>query len=86
MMQLRPSDDEPVLSEQVIQTRWLDVTGLKNVRLYDPTWVSLFRPNVRMVDRCRAGRLLLAGDAAHVHTPAGAQGLNTGVQDAYNLG
>ena len=39
-----------------------------------------------MVDRYRVGRLLLAGDAAHVHTPAGAQGLNTGMQDAYNLG
>jgi 2-polyprenyl-6-methoxyphenol hydroxylase-like FAD-dependent oxidoreductase len=86
MMQLRSSDDEPVLSEQVIQTRWLAATGLKNIRLHDPTWLSLFRPNVRMVDRYRAGRVLLAGDAAHVHTPAGAQGLNTGVQDAYNLG
>jgi FAD binding domain len=86
MMQLRPSDDEPVLSEQVIQTRWLAATGLKNIRLHDPTWLSFFRPNVRMVDRYRVGRVYLAGDAAHVHTPAGAQGLNTGVQDAYNLG
>jgi hypothetical protein len=46
----------------------------------------LFKPNVRMVDRYRVGRVFLAGDAAHVHTPAGAQGLNTGVQDAYNVG
>ena len=86
MMQLRPTDDEPVLSEQVIQNRWLAATGLKNIRLHDPAWLSLFRPNVRMVDRYRVGRVFLAGDAAHVHTPAGAQGLNTGVQDAYNLG
>jgi len=86
MMQLLPADDEPVLSEQVIQARWLAATGLKNIRLHDPTWLSLFRPNVRMVDRYRVGRVFLAGDAAHVHTPAGAQGLNTGVQDAYNLG
>jgi FAD binding domain len=39
-----------------------------------------------MVDRYRAGRIFLAGDAAHVHSPAGGQGMNTGMQDAYNLG
>jgi hypothetical protein len=86
MMQLRPADDDPVLSEQVIQTRWLAATGLQNIRLHDAAWLSLFRPNVRMVDKYRVGRVFVAGDAAHVHTPAGAQGLNTGIQDAYNLG
>jgi 2-polyprenyl-6-methoxyphenol hydroxylase-like FAD-dependent oxidoreductase len=49
-------------------------------------WTSLFRANIRMVDAYRTGNVFLAGDAAHVHSPAGGQGLNTGIQDAFNLG
>ncbi|MFH8381776.1 FAD-dependent monooxygenase [Kitasatospora sp. NPDC018058] len=49
-------------------------------------WASEFRPRAALADRFRSGRVLLAGDAAHVHSPAGAQGLNTSIQDAYNLG
>lgn len=49
-------------------------------------WASDFRPRAALADRFRHGRVFLAGDAAHIHSPAGGQGLNTSVQDAYNLG
>ncbi|WP_250452032.1 FAD-dependent monooxygenase [Caballeronia sp. ATUFL_M2_KS44] len=56
------------------------------VMLSDLTWSSTFHVNSRMVDRLRVDRVFLAGDAAHVHSPAGAQGMNTGIQEAFNLG
>jgi 2-polyprenyl-6-methoxyphenol hydroxylase-like FAD-dependent oxidoreductase len=55
-------------------------------RVNEVAWASQYRPQARMVRRYRVGRVFLAGDAAHLHPPAGAQGFNTGVQDAWNLG
>ena len=54
--------------------------------VHDPTWISRFTDATRQAAVYRAGRVLLAGDAAHVHYPAGGQGLSLGVQDAVNLG
>jgi 2-polyprenyl-6-methoxyphenol hydroxylase-like FAD-dependent oxidoreductase len=62
-----------------------DATNGK-VRLHRPEWQTRFRIHHRHATRYRTGRVFLAGDAAHVHSPAGAQGMNTGIQDAGNLG
>jgi len=54
--------------------------------VHDATWISRFTDMARQAASYRSGRVLVAGDAAHVHSPSGGQGLNTGVQDAVNLG
>ena len=76
---------EPV-SLQLLQRLFTERSGLSHVRLSHPTWLSIWHSNVRLVDRYRVGRVLVGGDAAHLHSPVGGQGMNTGMQDAYNLG
>jgi len=74
---------EPTLEElrEIVKRRChrrLDVS--------DAVWTAWFRISHRMVERYGSGRVYLAGDAAHIHSPAGGQGMNTGIQDAFNLG
>jgi 2-polyprenyl-6-methoxyphenol hydroxylase-like FAD-dependent oxidoreductase len=63
----------------------IDQRGPGGVVASDPIWLSAFRINERKVGNYRSGRVFVAGDAAHVHSPAGGQGMNTGMQDAFNL-
>jgi 2-polyprenyl-6-methoxyphenol hydroxylase-like FAD-dependent oxidoreductase len=63
----------------------LDARGPGGLSAHDPLWLSWFRINERKVKDYRQGRVFLAGDAAHIHSPAGGQGMNTGIQDAVNL-
>ena len=59
--------------------------GSPSFVMTDPIWLAAFRINERKVKDYRKGRVFLAGDAAHIHSPAGGQGMNTGMQDAFNL-
>jgi len=78
-----PSQDtEPSLDEL---QRIYDQRSHILARFHDMTWNSWFRINSRMVQRLRVGRLLLGGDSAHIHSPSGAQGMNTGVQNMINM-
>jgi 2-polyprenyl-6-methoxyphenol hydroxylase-like FAD-dependent oxidoreductase len=76
--------DAPVVLEEV-QALASAYTG-GAARIHDPVWMTNFRLHHRAAARYRSGRVFLAGDAAHIHSPVGAQGMNTGIQDAVNLG
>jgi hypothetical protein len=78
--------DEADLSLEYLQRTLELASGRTDVRLYDLSWITVWRLNARMAEQFGVDRIFLAGDAAHVHPPTGGQGLNTGVQDAYNLG
>ncbi|KAF7309292.1 FAD-binding-3 domain-containing protein [Mycena indigotica] len=74
----------PFTRDEFVET-FYEVTQRTDITFGRATWLSRYRPNMRMVDQMRAGRVFVAGDAAHCHSPAGGQGLNSSVQDAANL-
>jgi 2-polyprenyl-6-methoxyphenol hydroxylase-like FAD-dependent oxidoreductase len=76
-----PPEEPPLeLFEELVQQRCPE-----GVTIHDPAWTVSFRFHGRIVPAYSAGRVFLAGDAAHIHSPAGGQGMNLGIQDAYNL-
>jgi 2-polyprenyl-6-methoxyphenol hydroxylase-like FAD-dependent oxidoreductase len=75
--------DEPTLGE--LSRALVDHYGT-DFGVHNPSWISRFTDMTRQAETYRRGRVLIAGDAAHIHYPAGGQGLGTGVQDAVNLG
>ena len=76
-------DEGDILYEE-IESRIKDETKLE-LDIHDVEWFSTYKVHTRHVEKFSSRRAFLAGDAAHVHTPAGAQGMNTGIQDGYNL-
>ena len=83
LMDREPKSGEPTLGD--LKQRLVDIYG-NDFGVHDPIWLSRFTDMTRQAATYRDGRILLAGDAAHVHPPIGGQGLNIGVQDAVNLG
>ncbi|KAJ7068962.1 FAD binding domain-containing protein [Mycena belliarum] len=77
---------ETAMTREEFIEEFYAVTGRRDIKFGAFNWIANWRPNLRMVDTMRSGRVFVAGDAAHCHAPAGGQGLNSSVQDAANLG
>ncbi|MCF1599285.1 FAD-dependent monooxygenase [Streptomyces muensis] len=86
MLAVRPSDAPDGEVTLPLLRRIADRYGADGSALRDPVWMTDFRLHNRGAGHYRSGPFFLAGDAAHIHSPAGAQGMNTGIQDALNLG
>ena len=82
-----PDSRDQTLSEVALAEvqSLIDQRGVTGMKASDPSWMSRFHISHRKVREFRKLRVFLAGDAAHIHSPAGGQGMNTGIQDAFNL-